>query len=59
MYHTPQASAQYFHLMLEHIEAARDCCDELILMGDFNIDLQKNHNSVNLPWCSMNERTDM
>ena len=41
MYRTPQASAQYFDLMLEHIEAARDCCDELLLMGDFNIDVQK------------------
>ena len=49
IYCTFQALAQYFDLIFEHIEATRDCFDKLILMGDFNFDIQKeNRNLVTL-----------
>ena len=46
IYRVPQANAHYFNLILQYIEAARDICDEMLLMGDLNIDL-KNENYNN------------
>ena len=41
MYRVPHAPASYFESMLQQIEATRDASDELVLMGDFNIDVQR------------------
>ena len=46
IYRVPQANAHYFNLILQYIEAARDISDEMLLMGDLNIDF-KNENYNN------------